>query len=147
VLNMAEWNALNGAEILPGFIICVISSAASDLPDDHAGQTLVTRSPHVFSRRRRLRCCKACPLLYRVFCACLPGISLISLWYTSGQNPVSIKWVAVRDPKGELRTEAFFVADLLVLKPKGNGLILPQPVQHRHCPACSPLLFRPPWNC
>jgi len=91
VLNMDEWNALNGAEILPGLIICVIPSAASDLPDDHAGQTLVTRSPHVFSRRRRLRCCKACPLLYRVFCACLPGISLISLWYTSGQNPVSIK--------------------------------------------------------
>jgi len=24
VLNMAEWNALNGAEILPGLIICVI---------------------------------------------------------------------------------------------------------------------------
>jgi len=36
----------------------------------------------------------------------------ISLWYTPGQNPVPIKWVVVRDPKGELRTEAFFATDL-----------------------------------
>ncbi len=36
----------------------------------------------------------------------------ISLWYTPGQDPVPIKWVVVRDPKGELRTEAFFATDL-----------------------------------
>lgn len=35
----------------------------------------------------------------------------ISLWYTPGQNPVPIKWVVVRDPKGELRTEAFFATN------------------------------------
>jgi len=38
----------------------------------------------------------------------------ISLWYTPGQAPVPIKWVVVRDPKGELRTEAFFSTDLKV---------------------------------
>ena len=36
----------------------------------------------------------------------------ISLWYTPGQDPVPIKWVVVRDPKGKLRTEAFFATDL-----------------------------------
>ena len=36
----------------------------------------------------------------------------ISLWYTSGFNPVPIKWVVVRDPAGKLRTEAFFSTDL-----------------------------------
>ena len=36
----------------------------------------------------------------------------ISLWYTPGQDPVPIKWVVVRDPKGDLRTEAFFATDL-----------------------------------
>jgi len=36
----------------------------------------------------------------------------ISLWYTPGNNPVPIKWVVVRDPTGELRTEAFFATDL-----------------------------------
>ena len=36
----------------------------------------------------------------------------VSLWYTPGQNPVPIKWVVVRDPKGELRTEAFFCTDI-----------------------------------
>jgi hypothetical protein len=36
----------------------------------------------------------------------------ISLWYTPGQDPVPIKWVVVRDPKGELRTESFFATDL-----------------------------------
>ncbi len=36
----------------------------------------------------------------------------ISLWYTPGQDPVPIKWVVVRDPEGELRTEAFFATDL-----------------------------------
>lgn len=38
--------------------------------------------------------------------------SSISLWYTLAQDPVSIKWVVVRDPKGQLRTEAFFATDL-----------------------------------
>jgi len=32
----------------------------------------------------------------------------IALWYTPGHNPVPIKWVVVRDPAGELSTEAFF---------------------------------------
>jgi hypothetical protein len=36
----------------------------------------------------------------------------ISLWYTPGQAPVPIKWVVVRDPKRELRTESFFATDL-----------------------------------
>ncbi len=36
----------------------------------------------------------------------------ISLWYTPGHNPVPIKWVVVRDPAGQLRTEAFFATDL-----------------------------------
>jgi DDE superfamily endonuclease len=35
-------------------------------------------------------------------------ISGVSLWWTPGQPPVPIKWVIVRDPKGDLRTEAFF---------------------------------------
>ncbi|MBF0477355.1 MAG: transposase, partial [Deltaproteobacteria bacterium] len=30
----------------------------------------------------------------------------ICLWYTPGSDPVPIKWVMVRDPKGQLRTEA-----------------------------------------
>lgn len=36
----------------------------------------------------------------------------VSLWYTPGQNPVPIKWVAVRDPEGKLQTEAFFCTDV-----------------------------------
>ena len=36
----------------------------------------------------------------------------ISLAYKSGYDPVSIKWVVVRDPSGKLRTEAFFSTDL-----------------------------------
>lgn len=44
----------------------------------------------------------------------LEFFSGISLWYTPGQNPVPIKWVVVRDPQGELRTEAFFATDLTV---------------------------------
>lgn len=36
----------------------------------------------------------------------------VSLWYTPGQNPVPVKWVVVRDPEGELRTEAFFCTNL-----------------------------------
>lgn len=36
----------------------------------------------------------------------------ISLWYTPGFNPVTIKWVVVRDPAARLRTEAFFSTDL-----------------------------------
>jgi hypothetical protein len=38
----------------------------------------------------------------------------VSLWYTQGQDPLAIKWVVVRDPKGQLRTEAFFSTDLEV---------------------------------
>ena len=36
----------------------------------------------------------------------------ISLWYTPGKVPVPIKWIVVRDPKGKLRTEAFFSTNL-----------------------------------
>ncbi len=36
----------------------------------------------------------------------------ISLWYTPGFSPVTLKWVVVRDPAGRLRTEAFFSTDL-----------------------------------
>ena len=39
-------------------------------------------------------------------------ISGVCLWYTPGLDPVPIKWVVVRDPKGELRTEAFFCTDV-----------------------------------
>jgi len=35
-----------------------------------------------------------------------------SLWYTPGYDPVPVKWVVVRDPNGQLRTEAFFCTDL-----------------------------------
>lgn len=35
-----------------------------------------------------------------------------SLWCTRCQNPLPIKWVVVRDPKGKLRTEAFFSTNL-----------------------------------
>ena len=34
------------------------------------------------------------------------------VWYTPGQDPVPIKWVMVRDPNKELRTEAFFATDI-----------------------------------
>ncbi len=38
----------------------------------------------------------------------------ISLWHKAGNNPVPVKWVVVRDPKGNLRTEAFFCTDIKV---------------------------------
>lgn len=41
-------------------------------------------------------------------------LSGVSLWYTPGFNPIAIKWVIVRDPKGQLRTEAFFSTNLNV---------------------------------
>ena len=39
-------------------------------------------------------------------------LSGVSLWYTPGKIPVAIKWVVVRDPEGNLRTEAFFSTDI-----------------------------------
>lgn len=39
-------------------------------------------------------------------------LSGISLWYTPCFDPVPIKWVVVRDPSGQLQTEAFFCTDL-----------------------------------
>lgn len=36
----------------------------------------------------------------------------ICLWYTPGCPPVPIKWVAVRDPQGILRTQALFCTDV-----------------------------------
>ena len=35
-----------------------------------------------------------------------------SLWYTPSHEPVAIKWVVTSDPKGKLRSEAFFCTDL-----------------------------------
>jgi len=42
----------------------------------------------------------------------LETCSGISLWYTPKLPPVPINWVLVRDPKGELRNEAFFTTDI-----------------------------------
>jgi hypothetical protein len=39
-------------------------------------------------------------------------ITGVSLWYTPGQDPVPVKWVVARDPKGKLRTESFFCTDV-----------------------------------
>ena len=36
----------------------------------------------------------------------------VCLWHTPGFPPVPVKWVALRDPEGVLRTEAFFCTDL-----------------------------------
>jgi len=36
----------------------------------------------------------------------------VCLRYTPGFDPVPIKWIAVRDPEGVLRTESFFCTDL-----------------------------------
>jgi hypothetical protein len=39
-------------------------------------------------------------------------LSEVSLWYTSGEEPVPIRWVLVNDPAGQLRPAAFFSTDL-----------------------------------
>jgi DDE superfamily endonuclease len=39
-------------------------------------------------------------------------LSEVSLWYTSGEEPVPIRWVLVDDPVGRLRPTAFFSTDL-----------------------------------
>ena len=39
-------------------------------------------------------------------------LSRTALWVTRGLPPVAIRWVLVRDPKGELRDEAFLCTDL-----------------------------------
>ena len=44
----------------------------------------------------------------------LQMFSGVSLWYRSGFDPVEIKWVVIRDPKGKLRTEAFFSTNITV---------------------------------
>ena len=44
----------------------------------------------------------------------LQMFSGVSLWYRSGFDPVQIKWVVIRDPKGKLRTEAFFSTNITV---------------------------------
>jgi hypothetical protein len=38
--------------------------------------------------------------------------SRTGLWYTSGWDPVALRYVLVRDPEGQLRDEAFFATDL-----------------------------------
>lgn len=35
-----------------------------------------------------------------------------TLWYTPTYEPVNVRWVVVRDPHGQLRTEAFFCTDI-----------------------------------
>ena len=35
----------------------------------------------------------------------------VCLWHTSGQKPVCIRWVLIRDPTGKLRDQAFFCTD------------------------------------
>ena len=43
----------------------------------------------------------------------LVGItSGVALWYRSGVSPVPIRWIIVRDPKGELSPQAFLATDL-----------------------------------
>ena len=39
-------------------------------------------------------------------------LSDVTLWYTSGQAPVAIRWVLVVDPRQPERVEAFFSTDL-----------------------------------
>ena len=34
-----------------------------------------------------------------------------ALWYTSGHEPLALRWVLVRDPQGELAPQAFFATD------------------------------------
>jgi len=41
-------------------------------------------------------------------------VSDTAVWYHSGLPPVPIRWVLVRDPLGELETQAFLCTDLLV---------------------------------
>jgi hypothetical protein len=36
----------------------------------------------------------------------------VALWYRSGVSPVPIRWIIVRDPKGELSPQAFLATDL-----------------------------------
>ena len=48
----------------------------------------------------------------------LEMFSGVSLWYRSGMAPVEIKWVVLRDPKGQIRTEAFFSTNIEVSEEK-----------------------------
>lgn len=41
-------------------------------------------------------------------------VSSISLWHTSGFDPLPIRWVLVRDPSGKYKPTAFFCTDVLV---------------------------------
>jgi hypothetical protein len=41
-------------------------------------------------------------------------VSNTAVWYHSGQPPVPIRWVLIRDPKGKFRTQALLCTDLTV---------------------------------
>jgi hypothetical protein len=41
-------------------------------------------------------------------------VSRTAVWYHSGMPPVAIRWVLIRDPKGEFRTQALLCTDLNV---------------------------------
>ena len=41
-------------------------------------------------------------------------VSNTAVWYHSGQPPVPIRWVLIRDPKGKFKTQALLCTDLTV---------------------------------
>ena len=41
-------------------------------------------------------------------------VSATAVWYHSGQPPVPIRWVLIRDPKGKFKTQALLCTDLTV---------------------------------
>jgi hypothetical protein len=41
-------------------------------------------------------------------------VSNTAVWYHSGQPPVPIRWVLIRDPKGKFKTQALLCTDLMV---------------------------------
>ena len=43
---------------------------------------------------------------------CVELVSDTALWYHSGQPPLPIRWVLIRDPKGKFRTQALLCTDL-----------------------------------
>ena len=45
-------------------------------------------------------------------------VSNTAVWYHSGQPPVPIRWVLIRDPKGKFKTQALLCTDLTVKPPQ-----------------------------
>ena len=48
----------------------------------------------------------------------MPLFSRTALWYRTGQPPLPIRFVMVRDPEGKLREEVFFATDLQAKVPQ-----------------------------